>query len=329
MKITKIILLNIFIILIVFLSLEYYMACKWADKRCWGGVKYNFIKDYKNILFHSMDVDTYFDKMLNGEHVENTFSPAFRQDWNVNSKLKPILFMGCSFTYGDNLPEEETISAKTAKLTGRPVYNRAGRGWGLDQYLYLSRRNDFYTKIPEPEYIIYIYMCDHINRISKFKIQPISYEFQPKYKLKNNKLVEMKPKFYDRFLFVQVFQYRYNYIIKKITENELIEKYFTEAQAEFKKHWPNSKLVILLFPIVHNKGPLDKSFIWNDLRKKGFIVIDLTKYTNYQTDFTSDEYLIDGWHPNAKVWDIFLPEVLNELNIKKKKFTYNDIFKIL
>lgn len=316
MKILKIILCNLFILIILFFILEYSSANKW-----WGGEeqKYNFMRNYMNVIFHSIDVDTYFNKILNGENVGNTLTPSFRKDWNVNSKLKPIIFMGCSFTYGDGLSEEETISAKFAKLTNRPVFNRAGRGWGLDQYLYLSRRNDFYEKIPEPEYIIYVYISDHINRISRFKIEPISLDFKPKYKLKNDKLIEMKPKFYDRFLFVEEYQGLYNYKYNKIIENELIEKYFTEAQKEFKKHWPNSKLVILLFPIWHNKGPLDKSFIWNDLRKKGFIVIDLTKYTNYQTDFTSDKYLIDRWHPRAEVWDIFLPEVLNELKIKKKK----------
>ncbi len=308
MKLIGVIILNILIILTVFFSVEYYTACNW-------GGKYNFIKNYKNILLHSMDVDTYFDKMLNGEVLGNAFSPSFRKDQNTNSKLKPILFMGCSFTYGDGLSEDETVSAKTAKLTGRPVYNRAGKGFGLDQYLYLSKRNDFYTKIPEPEYIIYVYIYDHVNRISKFKIHPLWLDFQPRYKLKNNKLVEMKPKFYDRFLFVEVFQYNYNYRTHKITENELVEKYFTEAQTEFKKHWPNSKLVILLYPLEHSKGPLDSSLIWNDLREKGFTVIDLTELENYKLDFNADEYVVDGYHPNGKIWDLILPKILKKLGI--------------
>ena len=299
-----IILINL-IIIILLTELICYLSCIFSLDEKYEGFFARIKKyGYKWNYYGNFD-DTY-------EYIKTN---KLRKPVGLKYKRKPILLMGCSFAYGYNLKENENLGYRLSELLKRPVYNRGGSGWGLDQYLYLSRRNDFYTKIPAPEYIIYIYMADHLNRISRFKLQPLCIEFKPKYKLKNDKLIEIKPKFYDRFFFVENYQFHYNYKKKVITENALIEKYFTEVQAEFKKHWPDAKLVILLYPICNDKGPLDNSFIWDDLRKKGFIVIDLTKLENYKLDFDTDEYSLDGFHPNSKIWDLILPKILKELGI--------------
>ena len=179
MKIFKILLINIVVIFLIIVSAEIYsIKYIWheglkMDKSAW--------EYYFNAVFKSISVEKYYDMLYHNPPVKNSFCPNFRQDENINSTKPPVIFMGCSFTYGDNIKEDETISSQFAKLTKRPVYNRAGRGWGLSQFLYQSEREDFYTQFKnEPEYLIYTLIYDHINRLDKHKIIPLGQELQPK-----------------------------------------------------------------------------------------------------------------------------------------------------
>ena len=70
--------------------------------------------------------------------------------------------MGGSDTWGQELSENETISAQFANITKRPTYNRAGNGWGPAQLLYQLRNKKIYEQIIEPEYIIYTF-CGFIK----------------------------------------------------------------------------------------------------------------------------------------------------------------------
>ena len=301
MKIFKIILANLIIILLILGCVEYKYAKKWRMKDFW---------QYIDVIENTITVKEYYDLMFNKLEVEGAFTNSFRPDVNTNSNLKPILFAGCSFTYGDGLAENETVSYKTAEITGRPVYNRAGKGWGLAQYLYQAQREDFYDTVKEPEYLIYIYIEDHKNRLDKFKIEPGFIDFQPKYKVSGSRLTEEKPHFYDKIFFISDYQYYYNYKFNKITD-ETLKLYFTEAEKEIHKRWKNTKLVILIYPISPDENQSGRK-IWQELEKENYTVINIKDLTS--VDLSSKEYRCsDGWHPDAKVWDMLLPDILNEI----------------
>lgn len=301
----KIVLINILILLIILLGVEFYYAKKW-------GV--NSFKQYWNIVTNTMSVDEYFTKLLNHEAVEKAFTQYFQDDINVTSKFRPIVLCGCSFTWGEALKYNETVSYQLADLTGRPVYNRAGRGWGVAQFLYLTSRDDFYNTVSEPEYLIYIYIEDHLNRIDKFKVTPAAINFQPKYKVSGNKLVPEKPHFYDTIFAVLDFQYEYNYR-NHIDSDETLKLYFEQAEQNIHEHWPDTKLVVLVYPMgMWERSDQKSRKLWKELADNyNYTVIFAKDLTD--VDLTSEEYRVDGWHPNADAWKILLPKLIEVFNI--------------
>ena len=53
--------------------------------------------------------------------------------------------------------------------------------------------------------------------------------------------------------------------------------------------------------------------IWEELEQEGYTVIDLKKVVD--VDLLDNEYLADGFHPNAKAWNVIIPQLIKELNI--------------
>ena len=270
----------------------------------------NCIQRYFDNLFHPRSVDEYIDYLYSGKYAEESYTSEFRPDENINSNKRPVIFTGCSYTWGDGLAATETISSQFAVLTGRPVYNRAGKGWGLDQFLYQSERDDFYNSVKEePEYIFYIFIDDHVNRIDKFKTAPFVRDFKPKYKVKNSKLYRQQPNFTDRFYTVEEFQYNYNYIFKKYDKNR-IKLYFNEAEKNIHKRWKNVKIVILLFPSCKDDGYYFPE-LWEELKSENYYnIINIEKLTD--EPIYEKQYKVDYAHPSAKVWEIVSPELIKK-----------------
>ena len=299
MKIFKIIIINIIVIFLIIISAEMYsLKYIWSDNKKIDKIA---LTTYYEALFKTISVEEYYNKLYNKVPVDGTFCPNFRPDENLQSNKPPVIFMGCSFTYGDNLQENETISSQFAKLTGRPVYNRACRGWGLSQFLYQAEREDFYTQFKsEPEFIIYTLIYDHINRLDKHKIIPLGKELQPKYKVKNNKLVRVKPKFWDYLFVVQQYQYHKNMIRNRVT-NELLKLYFTQTEKEIRKHWKKTKLIIFvygeIFAYEQALKELENEKLYRVIWAKDLSDINLT----------DEKYRVDGWHPTDEIWKIFVP----------------------
>ena len=314
MKIIKLIIINTLILLILsFIGTELFYIHKYQTQHYF---KPEFkIENYYNLLFHPISTEDYFNRLYERKRLGNVTTPFFRNDYNVTSDKKPILFLGDSYTWGEELEEEETVSAQFAKLTKRPTFNRGGKGWGFSQLLYQLRDKKIYEQIPEPEYIIYTFISDHFYRIYKFKENPVTINFQPKYSLnKQNQLIEEKPHFWDSFLSISDFQYYYGYRFKSDNESNKIAKiYLLSAKEEFQKNWKNTKFVILKYPSGFDDRHLD-SPIFKELEQEGFIILDARKLVNI--DLLDKQYRAkDGWHPNAKAWEILLPELIKELNI--------------
>lgn len=296
MKILKLLLLNFILIAVIICIFEIITFKLWTSPN----------KNYISSVFHSQSVDEYFTSLYKGDEVSNVVHSSFRKDLNTNSNKKPILFMGCSFTHGTGINENETISYLFAKKTNRPIYNRAGKGFGLDQYLYQFRRGDLYKQMQEPEYIIYTFIYDHFHRFNKFKIVPEDTVFQPRYKIKNNSLVEIKPTIFDYLFSVSYFNYSYTYWFN-IENHKKLRLFFTETEKEIHKHWKNSKLVILVYDY-------DNSSIWEELKNQNFQVIKVSELTDINVN--SSKYQVDGCHPSKEVWEILVPKLIKKLNIK-------------
>ena len=304
----KILVINVFLFLLLFLCLEIFYAYKW-------GIRLDNIEQYFLSVFKPISAEKYFEALYKGNHPDNTFSYLFRPDVNVASQKRPIVVMGCSFAWGERLEENETLSYLLAEQTKRPVYNRSGRGWGLAQLLFQLKEGFLFNQIKnEPEAIVYVFIKEQINRIDKFKIEPLCSDLQPKYKYTDGQLIKESPKFLDTSVTVQNYMYYYNYIFNNVSSEE-IKQYFIESKKEMNKKWANTKFIIVLFPTCNEDFTLLNDNIWNELQQSGFIVLNANKISGLNLEESKYKIPVDDFHPTKEVWEKFVPNFLKEMNL--------------
>jgi lysophospholipase L1-like esterase len=73
----------------------------------------------------------------------------------------PILAVGDSFTYGDEVGDGETWPAELQRLTGRPVLNAGVSGYGFDQ---IVLRAEALAPVYRPGAIVVAFIADDIRR---------------------------------------------------------------------------------------------------------------------------------------------------------------------
>lgn len=288
---------NVLAILIVYFGFEYYLFLNEKDDKPFF---YN-VKSYYSAPFP--------------KHYK-TGSINFRNPVFGNKNLKPVVLFICSFAFGDDLTDEATFQYKLSKLTNRTVYNRAVNGWGLQHMLYLLKSDDLYKEMPEPEYVIYLYISNHIERMYKYthgEAMNGAYHYLKYHKIFNNLIRENR---LQNMLYSRVWN---KIILHKTTQllinNQagafnLFEKHLLECKKEMKKHWKNTKFIIFdyespdnffnLYP--DNLNPANVKKLEND----GFIVIKTSDLTNIKL---GDEYYLTdiNHHPNEKAWDLVTP----------------------
>lgn len=294
-----IIFLNIIIIAVLFII---------ADFMCYANSR-NIFYDYMvSLRLKSFD-----------EFVQNY---KYRDCIIPNSKKRPILIFGCSFAYGWNLEKEQSISYKLAKTTKRSVYNRAISGAGLQYMLYMLQHNNIEKEVKDPEYILYIFIENHIYRLSRPYFGPTEPVIEVLYKNENGKLKEYRNKFYQlgRSTIFRTLSSNYNHYLYRHTTADksfdAIKTYFLESNSIIKKKFPNSKLVILLYETY--EPPRDYSIYynkkWKELKDAGIIVLDTYSMTGKHLN--QFEYCISkDVHPNEKAVDMVVQSLVKNLNL--------------
>ena len=122
-------------------------------------------------------MDEYF-KSLNSKFYNLSYDPKKQKAHlsvvkyiypaGINYTNMPVILFGCSYGWGVELNDNQTFQYKLSELTKRPVYNKSITGWGVQHMLYHLRQKDFYSTVPKPEYVIYLYITDHISRMHKY-----------------------------------------------------------------------------------------------------------------------------------------------------------------
>ena len=75
--------------------------------------------------------------------------------------LAPILAVGDSFTFGDEVNDAETWPSQLQRLTGRPVLNAGVSGYGFDQ---IVLRAEALVPLYRPEAVVVAFIADDIRR---------------------------------------------------------------------------------------------------------------------------------------------------------------------
>ncbi len=268
-------------------------------------------------IYNSDDINKFFLSKL-----DETDYFQFK-DFEKQSDKSIILFGG-SVAYGENknsdnlvLADEDTISYKLSQALNLSVYNRAIPGCGLNEILYQLKHPFLLKNITkEPEYIIYIYMPDHIRRML-MPCNPITKQyFLTYYKLqKNNTLKERKYWFlkelysYNLFMYNRIFAWQDNTAVKKQLYS-YFQAYLNEINSEIKKIYPNTKFVIIIYSSLYD---------FEDEIMSEYNVIDIPKLTGIDIMNSNEElekkYIADSFfHPNGDYWNMVLPVIVEKLN---------------
>ena len=238
---------------------------------------------------------------------------------------RPIVIFGCSYAYGYSLNNEQTFSYKLSKLAKVPVYNRAWTGWSVQHMLYQTKLDEIYKQIPEPEYVIYVYINDHIRRLYLLSFSSwniLADEQNLRYKEKNGELIEIKNnnpilKQIKRLYFVNKIHHLFvnKFILNEKNKKNCYDfaiKHFTEAKKEMQKHWKNTKYVIFFY-----EDDKQNNYLKENLKKAGFIIISSCNLT--KENLKSSKYLLDNHHPREEAWDLLTPLIMKKLDIENEK----------
>lgn len=288
----KILLVNI---LLVFILLAI------AEAFCYFFEQYRTInvKDFGLLRNYSLHLEKFSDFY---SLVERNY---FRKPEGLGYKNKlPIVIFGCSYAYGDILKNEQTLSYKLSHYTKRPVYNRAFGGWGVHNMLYQLEKNDFYKKVPEPEYAVYVYIDAQLYRMYLHVYYPTDDRLSLRYKLVNGKLVEDNPLFpflYKFYITKEIIQIIAREKAKNYNKSfDFMKIHFIQSIKAAKKHWKKTKFIILLYGT-------DKKDRWKELEKEGYCVVSTNELTN--ANLLGKKYTISEYdsHPNGEAWNIIVP----------------------
>jgi hypothetical protein len=86
-------------------------------------------------------------------------------DNNTMANSGYICLFGCSFTFGEGVEDDETLSYFLAKQTSTRIYNYGFCGYGPQQMLSLLKSGKLTNEIPARDGIfLYVYLCDDHER---------------------------------------------------------------------------------------------------------------------------------------------------------------------
>ena len=316
-KIIKIIIINILAIIFILFFIDLIF---WGIENQEMKKEIEMSQDYREYPQTLKLPVPFFRKVIDFEKYKHTCDRPIRPQ-GLEYKKSPILIFGCSYAYGIYLKPNQKFSYKLSKLAQRPVYNKALCGMGMNYMLYLTKSEDLYKRIPEPEHVIYVFMGDHFRRIltcacSQYDILKGFHNLR--YKQKNGKLTRIlieKDPFYIIKNSHTAMHLQSLFVNKILLTNSNYENYFnfaiqhfTESKKEMQKHWKNTTYSIIIYGCFKN----DKIFC-KELENKGFKVIyipnlgiiNIKDMTHHFPDF----------HPKESAWDIITPKIIEILNL--------------
>ena len=235
-------------------------------------------------------------------------------------------FLGCSFTFGDGLNDNETIPfyfSKNSKIFNG--YNFGYSGYGPNQALIKLQHDSLNKIITEKDGIgFYVFIHDHINRtIGSMSNFMINKGRAPCFEIEGEDLVY-------KGLFINVYPRRSS-IYKKMGENgfcryfkighpfklgdkhfELTGRVLEEVSKEFQKEFHNNNFYVIMYPSISQEDYEADEKIIKFLKKKNIKYLDYRKLFNPTTKVYSIHH--DN-HPTAFANDILTKQMVKDLKL--------------
>lgn len=249
----------------------------------------------------------------------NYFSDTSRYKTICKSNKRPIIIFGCLFAAGWMLENEQTVSYKLSNQSNRSVYNFANPGWGPQHPLFLLTNEKKTDEVKNPEYIIYIMIDNHQERIAAYNFCPTSSVLNLVYPIKEGKILPPKKNvpFYYKFYLPRLLELTYKHYISRFDDKSghfvndtdwqlMVLNWKNVAEEKYK----NVKTVVFMFPamcVVNEEYPL--------LEKNGVIILKMPPEIEKKFIDNPAEYQLYDKHPNEKAWDIIVPEIIKQLKL--------------
>ncbi len=259
-------------------------------------------------------------KNFNYKYIEDTvLSNSY---FSEKSQKRPIITIGCSYTYGAFLNREQTFAYKIHEQTGRTTYNRGVCATGPQHvYRQISDKN-FKKEIPDAEYVIYTFISHHIIRQVRDLTEEYGSNIELNYVIKQNDLVYKARPFWFMYWSFLVKNYLEYIKVKKYKEeiangNPLLLKTLEKSVEKMRELYPDSKFVFLMYQepekFRDTQFNADKNFI-KKLENMGLIFINVYDLVGH--DFTESKYWSDDtFHPSENAWNEIVPKLVEELKL--------------
>lgn len=321
----KIILINIFVILLIFiianivLKLSYRNFLSWPYSAACKMPPESIKKNY-DLEDPPKDLWVPFDK----EHYDMFVTGIRRYFGGKYSDKKPIIVLGCSYAHGQGIVnDKECFPYRLAEITKRPVISFAKCASNiLDNFstIYKEIKKDkkLEEQIKNSDYVIYVYMHDHIVRfvdIARYdfdKFDEDLFEYTTKEKILSK-----------IFLFRYIIDRRkMQEILKEYPESDnckkLLKKVIEISAKRVKELAPNAEFIVVLYEEKlstqyspdYTKFHMDTMYsnIWDELEKEGITIVHSKDLLGFKFDKNyklKKDYA--DWHPNGKAWEVFTP----------------------
>lgn len=323
-KLKKILAINILIIFVILVIAEILALISYRNR-------------YSELIFNQANLFDNPQEVINENMPHYSFPIRFdyavfekRMKYRVlkidNSQKRPIVTIGCSYTEGAGLEENQTFAAKLHKLTGRTTYNRGLSGTGPQMVYRQLIDKDFKTDVPDAEYVIYTFIHHHLYRQFQTMFCPYTSEINLQYTLKDGILTEKLNPFwfmYWSFLLKTYFEYQTDLQYEQeFAQNLPMFLCFLKNSVE-KMHelYPDLKFVFIEFPQsdlcsegykegMYELTPENIKMI-EDL---GIIYINASKLAGHR--FCETKYRLPyNDHPSEAAWDELTPKIVEKLGL--------------
>lgn len=269
--------------------------------------------------------------LVDGEEI---FNYTYRTD-QVRRRITPdsaapsaegraLVFLGCSYTFGEGVNDDETLPNQTARLLPEwTLYNYAFSGYGPNHVLARLESLDTRKDIAEQQVVgIYVFIPDHVRRvIGAYSVNNWS-RHSPYYRLGPDGVPERLGSFqgerpgltrlYDILKGDHVLQYFRMDLPPRLRERDFaLTIGLIEACARrWREQFPGAPFYVLLYPSTPN-NEFPATEMGPRLRERGLTVLD---YTNILSGPAEDYfYLPHDSHPRPAAHAAVATRLVGEL----------------
>ncbi len=259
------------------------------------------------------------------EEISSEFCGGSRLNINSEYSERPIVFLGCSYTFGHGIKLEESFPYLLSEYTHRSVLNYSMCGGDIIGSIdSINNFPEYLGKVKNADYVIYLYMYDHVNRYL------FNYDLYYDYIFNPGPFEKFITK--SKILRVLLSKIRFIKLNREFPKTDaavfFLKSVLKNAINEIHKIMPEAKIIFVIYDekillndindnyqrnVIRYEKDIIHSNIWSEFAKEYGITVVYTKDILGKTidkDYKLKADFVD-WHPNAKVWQDFVPEFVN------------------